>query len=41
MKKKVFTGADIEALLKAGRTAADLPDDAVLTRPPRMCCVME
>ena len=31
MKKKVFTGADIEALLKAGKSAADLPDDAVLT----------
>lgn len=31
MKKKVFTGADIEALLKAGKTAADIPADAVLT----------
>jgi L-fuculose-phosphate aldolase len=31
MKKKVFTGADIEALLKAGKSAADLPADAVLT----------
>lgn len=31
MKKKVFTGADIEALIKAGKSAADLPVDAVLT----------
>ena len=31
MKKKVFTGADIEALLKAGKTAADIPAGAILT----------
>jgi L-fuculose-phosphate aldolase len=31
MKKKVFTGADIEALLKAGKSAADIPAGAVLT----------
>ncbi|MFZ9936349.1 MAG: class II aldolase/adducin family protein [Luteolibacter sp.] len=31
MKKKVYTGADIEALLKAGKSAADIPAGAVLT----------
>lgn len=30
-KKTVFTGADIEALLKAGKSAADIPAGAVLT----------
>ncbi len=31
MSKKVYTGADIEALLKAGKSAADIPSGAVLT----------
>ena len=31
MSKKVYTGADIEALLKAGKSAADIPAGAVLT----------
>jgi L-fuculose-phosphate aldolase len=31
MSKKVFTAADIEAFLKSGKTAADLPQDAILT----------
>jgi L-fuculose-phosphate aldolase len=31
MTKKVFTAADIEALLKSGKSAADIPADAVLT----------
>jgi len=31
MRKHVFTAADIEALLKAGKTAADIPANAVLT----------
>ena len=31
MRKKVFTAADIEAHLKAGKTVADIPADAVLT----------
>jgi L-fuculose-phosphate aldolase len=31
MKKKLYTGADIEALLKAGKSAADIPAGAVLT----------
>ena len=31
MKKTVYTGADIEALLKAGKSAADIPAGAVLT----------
>jgi L-fuculose-phosphate aldolase len=31
MRKKVFTAADIEALLKSGKSAADIPADAVLT----------
>ncbi|MGC4015911.1 MAG: class II aldolase/adducin family protein [Luteolibacter sp.] len=35
MTKKVFTGADIEAFLKSGKTAADLPKDAVLTPSAR------
>lgn len=30
-KKTVFTGADIEAMLKSGKSAADLPAGAVLT----------
>jgi len=30
-KKNVFTGADIEALLKAGKSSADIPAGAVLT----------
>jgi len=31
MSKKVYTGADIEALLKAGKSSADIPSGAVLT----------
>ena len=31
MSKKLFTAADIEAHFKAGKSAADLPKDAVLT----------
>lgn len=31
MSKKVFTAADIEALLKSGKSAADIPAGAVLT----------
>lgn len=31
MRKKIFTAADIEALLKSGKSAADIPADAVLT----------
>ncbi|MGJ8644906.1 MAG: class II aldolase/adducin family protein [Luteolibacter sp.] len=35
MSKKLYTGADIEALLKSGKTAADVPKDAVLTPSAR------
>jgi L-fuculose-phosphate aldolase len=31
MRKKVFTAADMEAHFKAGKTAADIPADAILT----------
>ncbi|MBN8458756.1 MAG: class II aldolase/adducin family protein [Verrucomicrobia bacterium] len=31
MSKKVFTAADMEAFLKSGKTAADLPKDVLLT----------
>jgi L-fuculose-phosphate aldolase len=31
MSKKVFTAADMQAFLKSGRTAADLPQDVLLT----------
>ena len=31
MSKKVFTAADIEAFLRSGKTAADLPNDVLLT----------
>lgn len=31
MSKKVYTAADIEALIKSGRSVADLPKDIVLT----------
>lgn len=31
MSKKVFTAADMEAFLKSGKTAADLPKDILLT----------
>ncbi|MDP4626026.1 MAG: class II aldolase/adducin family protein [Akkermansiaceae bacterium] len=35
MSKKLFTGADVEALFKAGKTAADIPKDAILTPSAR------
>lgn len=35
MSKKVYTGADIEALFKAGKSAADIPKDAILTPSAR------
>lgn len=35
MKKKLFTGADMEAFFKSGKTAADLPADVVLTPTAR------
>jgi L-fuculose-phosphate aldolase len=35
MIKKVYTGADIEAMLKAGKSAADIPAGAILTPSAR------